>query len=131
MDGESGVRRFWPVLLALALGLATRPLGRVAHWLSDPLGDVLYAVFLSRLVRLFWPKIPAHSLALGVFLTCTAIELGQLVQTPWLVAIRRTRLGGLVLGTGFSPTDILCYAVGAALGWLYDAKAFRTRSPET
>ena len=119
------------MLLALALGLATRPLGRVAHWLSDPLGDILYAVFLSRLVRLFWPKVPARSLALGVFLLCAAIELGQLVQAPWLVSLRRTRLGGLVLGTGFSATDILCYAVGSALGWLYDATASRTRSPET
>ena len=93
---------------------------------NGPASKWSWTFALSRL-RLFWPKVPSRPLALGVFLLCTAIELGQLVQAPWLVAIRRTRLGGLALGTGFSATDILCYAVGAALGWLYDSTESRVK----
>jgi hypothetical protein len=45
VESRAVITRLWPVLLTLTLGLATRPRGRrVAHWLSDPLGDVLYAL---------------------------------------------------------------------------------------
>ena len=56
------------------------------------------------------------------------IELSQLYHAPWIDAIRRTRLGGLVLGYGFLWSDLACYAVGVVcgafaellIGWLKD-----------
>jgi hypothetical protein len=112
--------RLWPALLTLALGLTTRPLGRVAPYLSDPLGGVLYALFLTRLLRVFWPKITPARLALGVFLFCAIVEFAQILQTPWLVALRHTLPGNLVLGTGFDPIDLLYYALGSAIGFFWD-----------
>lgn len=115
-------------MLLLLVGLATRLLGRVAPWLSDPLGGILYALFLTRLVRIGWPKVSAVKLSLGVFVVCAIIELCQLLQMPWLVAIRRNRLGSLVLGTGFDPMDFLCYAIGSGLGYLWDRASLRSSS---
>ncbi|MFM8818855.1 MAG: DUF2809 domain-containing protein, partial [Phycisphaerales bacterium] len=40
----------------------------------------------------------------------------QLHHAPWIDGIRATRLGALVLGSGFLWSDIACYAVGVAGG---------------
>ena len=37
-------------------------------------------------------------------------------HAPWLEALRRTTLGGLVLGFGFLWTDFVCYATGIWMG---------------
>ena len=42
-----------------------------------------------------------------------AVECSQLLHTPFLEALRATRLGGLVLGYGFLWSDLVCYTVGA------------------
>jgi hypothetical protein len=55
--------------------------------------------------------------ALGV---AVLVELSQLVHTPWLDALRRTRAGALVLGQGFLWSDLACYAAGAAAAVLVD-----------
>ncbi|MGC4046193.1 MAG: DUF2809 domain-containing protein [Armatimonas sp.] len=117
------LRNLWPALIVFLIGLSTRPLGRVAHWLSDPLGGILYALFLTRLIRFLAPKVRPERLALGVFLFCAIIEFCQSLQMPWLVALRHNRLGNLVLGTGFDPVDFLWYAIGSGLSFLWDRKS--------
>lgn len=41
------------------------------------------------------------------------VELSQLYSPPFLAALRRTTLGGLVLGYGFLWSDLVCYTAGA------------------
>lgn len=50
--------------------------------------------------------------ALGVSF---AVECLQLWRPPFLQALRATVLGGLVLGSGFLWSDLVCYTVGALL----------------
>ena len=45
-----------------------------------------------------------------------AVEVSQLYKAPWIDTIRRTTLGGLVLGYDFVWSDLACYAVGVGLG---------------
>ena len=47
---------------------------------------------------------------------CYLIEVSQLYQGEWLNQIRRTTLGGLILGYGFLWRDLLSYTVGVLLG---------------
>jgi hypothetical protein len=60
------------------------------------------------------------ALAMGA---CCAVELSQLYHTPALDAVRGTRLGHVVPGSGFDPRDFVAYMLGvlgaAALerGW--------------
>lgn len=43
---------------------------------------------------------------------CAAVETSQLYHPSWLDAIRATRPGQLVLGSGFVPRDFASYGLG-------------------
>ena len=58
--------------------------------------------------------------ALAAYCFCFVIELSQLYHAPWIDGLRHTRLGGLILGYGFLWSDLICYAVGVATGWLIE-----------
>ena len=45
-----------------------------------------------------------------------AIEFSQLYQADWINQIRQMRLGGLVLGFSFLPSDLVAYTIGIATG---------------
>ncbi len=49
---------------------------------------------------------------------CVVVEVSQLYHAPWIDAVRATRLGHLVLGSGFDARDLLAYAVGVAFALL-------------
>lgn len=82
-------------------------------------GGVLYAVLIYLLVAFFaprWPPLRAAALALGV---CVAIELFQLTPVPGELGAAFAPLR-LVLGSTFVATDLVAYAIGAALAALGD-----------
>jgi hypothetical protein len=62
------------------------------------------------------PRWPTLRVAIAALLFSFAIELGQLYRAPWIDEIRRTTLGGLVLGFGFLWSDLLCYMAGIGTG---------------
>ena len=108
------------VYVALALG--TIGVGLLVHWhglglgptARDVLGDALWAVMVA-----WWVGALAPGARLGVrsavaLAVCVAVEVSQLAHTPALDALRRTRAGHLVLGSGFDPRDLAAYALGVA-----------------
>lgn len=107
--------------VVLALGLASR---RYNVWLPTILskyaGDTLWALLVFLGISALRPdaRLPLRgAVALGI---AFLVEISQLYHAPWLDGIRRTKLGGLVLGFGFLWTDLLCYSVGASIGILLD-----------
>ena len=48
----------------------------------------------------------------------SAVECSQLLAFDWLVSLRHTTLGALVLGQGFLWSDLVCYTAGVMLGAL-------------
>jgi len=46
-------------------------------------------------------------------------------RAPWIDSIRRTTVGGLILGYGFLWSDLVCYAAGVGLGALAEAALVR------
>jgi hypothetical protein len=121
---HSPARPRWRIVIAIVLviplGLLTRSGLSMPGVIAAYGGDTLYATLAFLLVALAWPRAATWRLgplALGL---CVAIELSQLVHTPWLDAIRATTLGRLVLGSGFLWSDLACYAVGALLGAALD-----------
>lgn len=79
-------------------------------------GDTCWALALFLFLRMILPRIATGRVAaLALFLSLLD-ELSQLYHAPWIDAVRRTRLGGLILGFGFLWSDLLCYAVGVGLG---------------
>lgn len=104
-------------VLVIPVGLAARflPGGIIA----DAAGGVLYAILIYLLVAFVaprWAGLKVAALALGI---CVVIELFQLTPIPATLGAAFPPLR-LVLGSTFVATDLIAYAVGAALGWLGD-----------
>jgi len=104
----------------VTLALVTIVIGLVVHMrgsalggtVRDVLGDALWAMMI-----VWWigALLPRHSLGVRVVLAiavCAVVEFGQLFHTTWLDGVRATRLGHLVLGSGFDARDLLAYACG-------------------
>ena len=131
-DGGCSVVRVVPDGLVaqrgLLLGLALEPVGLAVHLRGgalapaarDVLGDALWAAMVVWWAGALAPGLrpPARAaLALGF---CYAVEAGQLYHAPWLDAVRSTRPGHLVLGSGFDPRDLAAYALGVLAAALLD-----------
>lgn len=99
--------------LTVVCGLATRPLRRViAPELAENLGDVLWAVSVYLLIAFVWRRQRSGRIALAALMISVAVECSQLFHAPWIEAIRKTTLGGLVIGWGFAWGDLAAYASG-------------------
>lgn len=110
----------------LATAVATMALGLASRcWpvLGTAPGDVLYASLLYWLLRACVPQRGRWLAAAGAFLLAAAVEVSQLWQPDWLLAMRATRVGGWMLGHSFGWADVGWYAVGAALALVSELAA--------
>jgi hypothetical protein len=105
------------IALASILGICSR---RFAHLLPGFVaayaGDTLWALVAFLGIGLVFPRAGTGRVALLAIAFSVAIELSQLYHAPWIDSIRRTTLGGLILGFGFLWSDLACYAAGVGLG---------------
>lgn len=107
---------FITILLVLILGILSRKITGIPLFI----GDVLYAVLIYFGFRfLIMDSKKSTSLLLSL-LFCFGIEILQLVQIDWLIAIRKTTLGHYILGEGFLWIDLLCYVVGTLMAYYLD-----------
>lgn len=95
-------------------------LSRQVPFVPVIVGDILYAVLIYFLFRFFIFKIKSHFVALLSLVFCFAIEFQQLLQLQWLLQIRATKIGQLVLGKEFLGEDLLAYFVGSVCALLLD-----------
>lgn len=68
-------------------------------------------------VTVLWPNGSASTRAAVALAVSWAVEFSQLWHAPWLEQLRATRLGPLVLGSGFDSRDLVSYAAGVVLAW--------------
>jgi hypothetical protein len=107
---------FITILLVLILGILSRKITGIPLFI----GDVLYAVLIYFGFRfLIMDSKKSTSLLLSL-LFCFDIEILQLVQIDWLLAIRKTTLGHYILGQGFLWLDLLCYVIGSFTAYYFD-----------
>ena len=115
---------FISILLILILGILSRKISGIPLFI----GDILYAVLIYFGIRfLIMNSKKSTSFLLGL-LFCFSIEILQLVQIDWLIAIRKTTLGHYVLGVGFLWLDLLCYIIVTLLAFLIDWKFVKTQN---
>lgn len=93
----------------------------------DVLGDALWALMMGWIVGAAAPRARLVSRSTGALAICAAVELSQLVHTPWLKAARQTTFGGLVLGSGFDPRDLAAYSLGVTTAALLEWAAVARR----
>ena len=117
--------------ITVAAGLAVHFIGRETQppaW-RDVLGDALWAAMMFWWIGVAVPRArPAvrATVALGV---CVAVELGQLIHSPGLDALRRTTFGRLVLGSGFDARDLVAYAAGVVAAAFLDRRSGSIDTP--
>lgn len=96
----------------IVLGLTSRCASSMS-WLGEHPGDALYAAAAAWAFLLLRPALAAWQVGTLAFAAAALVELQQLLTWPWLVALRQTSVGALVLGQGFQWQDLLAYLVGA------------------
>ena len=112
------------ILFVLIIGILSRKISDIPLFIGDGLYTFLI-YFGFRFILIDFKK--ATSLLLGL-LFCFGIEVLQLVQIDWLIAIRKTSLGHYILGEGFLWLDLLCYIIGTLLAFLIDWKFIKTQN---
>lgn len=105
--------RILHILLAAAL-VAAGLLSRKAGSLPEFIGDSLWAMLVYCCWRILLPGKSRLLSALLALITSFAVEFSQLLSPDWLVRIRSTFLGHMLLGQGFKWTDLGAYAGGVA-----------------
>ena len=110
------------LLTAIVVGLGSRSTSMRSWPIVGPYGgDAAWTIAVCAGVRMLAPRLRARWIVgIGIALSF-AVELSQLLQYDWLVAIRDTSLGALALGRGFLASDLLAYTVGAAIFGVVDA----------
>ena len=107
--------------MVIVLGLGSR---RYADALPTLIaryaGDTLWATAAYVGLSVAWPGARARWLAAGAALISLTVELSQLARPAWLQTVRRWPGAPLLLGYGFLASDLVCYAVGVALGTALD-----------
>ncbi len=127
MPAQSAELRTKPYRIALLVGIVCIiPLGygvRFSSALNAPLlqdiaGAVCYQMLWMMIVAFIRPKLSLAKCAVGVFIASSAIEFLQLCKLPFLLALRATWLGRVILGTTFLWADFPPYALGCVFGWV-------------
>ena len=119
----------------VALALATIALGLLIHLrgsslgstAQDIMGDGLYAMMIAWWIGAVAPNVRLLARSAAAYALCASIEVSQLWHAPVIDVIRATRLGALVLGSGFDPRDLASYACGVAIAAILELNVQRNR----
>ena len=110
MNRKRGVY-FGLVILTIILGLLSRT-SITPDFIYPYIGDALYAIMIYLVVAFFLNKKSIIQVGFIAVIICYLIEFSQFYHAPWIDEIRKTRIGGLILGFGFLWSDIVSYTVG-------------------
>ena len=102
------------IALLIVLGLSSR---KVA-FLPDETGDGLWAMALFCFLRLIFVNNKLKNIAIVTLILSFLVEFSQLIRWEWLVAIRSTFIGHMLLGQGFVWWDLLAYSLGVIVIYL-------------
>ncbi|CAN5267019.1 DUF2809 domain-containing protein [soil metagenome] len=129
MTGIKRNRLLYSILtsIVLLLGLASRHFFGEIPVVRSYVGDGLWALMVFFGFALVFNRWPTRTVALATLLFSFGIEVSQLYHAPWIDGIRATRFGGLILGFSFVWSDLLCYSLGIAVGFLVETVLIPTR----
>ena len=105
------------IIIVIILGLCSRNMAIfLPDFLNTYLGDALWALMIFIAFAFIFREMETKIVALMGISFCYLIEVSQLYHANWIDNIRKTTLGGLVLGYGFLWSDLIAYAIGIGVG---------------
>ena len=123
------IQYFIAVVICIGIGLGMRKFTWVPLSISQSsAGDAIWAMMVYYCLRFLSPTLNYRQSLIISLGFCYAIELSQIYHAPWIDGLRKTTLGGLVLGFGFLWRDILAYTLGVALAFRIDEIFLRKRN---
>ncbi len=78
-------------------------------------GDILVTMLICCVVRVVLPQNYRLPIAGGVLLFAILVEVGQYFGLVYLLGLGHIEFFRVLMGTGFSWWDMVCYAVGCAV----------------
>jgi len=123
---KTRIRYFFLICLIIILGLLSRKL----NFMPLFVGDILYAVMIYFMVRFVFINSSRIKIATIAILICYLIETLQLYQAFWIIEIRKTTFGHLILGQGFLWSDLLAYTFGIGIGYILEKIIFNANNFE-
>lgn len=112
---------FMMTLVVMVMGLLSRKFMFIFPKNIAPyVGDMLWAMMVYFGFRFLLPNFSLLKSFSMAIIFSFAIEISQLYQADWINAIRRTTIGGLILGYGFLWEDIVSYSIGVVIGVIID-----------
>lgn len=109
-------------MIVMILGLCSRKMAyAMPDLLNAYLGDALWALMIFMGFGFVLNKKETRKVALTAISFCYLVETSQLYHASWIDSIRRTTLGGLVLGYGFLWSDLLAYSIGVVAGAIIES----------
>ena len=102
------------IALLIVLGLSSRK----EAFLPDETGDGLWAMALFCFLRFIFVNSKLKTIAIVTLILSFLVEFSQLIRWEWLVAIRSTFIGHMLLGQGFVWWDLLAYSIGVIVIYL-------------
>ena len=108
------LRKYYAVLSAVLLFVEIL-IGKFAHgWVRGTVGDILVIPLIYCLVRIVFPR--ALPRLLPCLMCCVGFlaEFLQYIKLYEMLGFAPGSLGAIILGTGFSWSDMLCYMAGTA-----------------
>lgn len=105
----------------MAAGIATRRFPeRFPGIVAEYAGDVLWAMLVFWIIAAVWRTGSTIRVATAAMVIALAVEISQLYRAEWINAMRASRAGALVLGSGFLWSDLVCYVAGVVLAAGFD-----------
>lgn len=120
---NSRIKYFIAIIASVILGLSSRKFSDVLPLLiSKQAGDILWASMVYFGFRfIFLKRSLTWSLVISVIFSF-AIEFSQLYKAEWIIELRSTVIGSLVLGRGFLTVDLFRYCLGITIAFWIDMK---------
>lgn len=120
------------VIIVTVLGMGSRVFAdSLPLFISIHFGDGLWSSMIYFGVRTIWVDKKLHW-AFWISLIFTfSIEFSQLYKAEWLIGIRNSFLGALVLGKGFLGVDLVRYSVGIIISYWIDRCISKQSSKST
>lgn len=129
MLGTKGALAKKRICYLMSVG-ALIPLGlmsRRVEGLPDQVGDMLWTMMVFCCWRILLMRSRLEWVAVVTLAFSFLVEFQQLIRWDWLVILRSTTLGHLVLGQGFLWLDLVAYILGTLLVYLLAKTAERTK----
>ena len=115
MSREKGIKLRIFYLSGIAVLIALGLLSRRVKFVPASCGDALWAMMVYCCFRIILIRKPMVISAAAALITSFVIEFSQMLTPDWLVKIRSTFLGHMLLGQGLLWSDLLAYTIGIAV----------------